>query len=164
MVAHSAINHAGIAGIAGITFARKTADQASTSTSLADVTGLTFAVSASTNYRFRFVVFFVTSAAGEGLGLSVNGPSGTYKLGGLLPAAAPNAAGSAIFHSSGAAADSGFLVATAGPGATSTMAIIEGVALIGGAGGTLALRLKAETGGANSVTVQANSYGEISTF
>jgi hypothetical protein len=151
-----------VTGGAVASYVRKTAgDQAFTSTSFADVTGLTFAVSASTVYKFRFVVFLITSGTGEGYALSVNGPAGTYKFGGILPAAAPNAAGNASLIGTGGAADSAGLAVTAGPGGTNTFALIEGVVAVGGSGGTLALRARAETGGANSVTVQNNSIGEL---
>lgn len=162
MTDHADINHSGIAGVGGLTTARKTSDQASTSTSFADVTELTFAVEASTNYRFRFVVFLVTSSTGEGYALSVNGPSGTYKIGGLIPTGAGSATDQTGVQQSGAAADTTGLNVTTGPGSTQpVLALIEGVVLVGGSAGTLALRVKAETGGANSVTVQTNSYGEI---
>jgi hypothetical protein len=148
-----------------ILFARKTGDQSSSSTSFADVTDLTFAVAANTIYRFRFVIHFNTSATTEGCQFSVNGPSGTYRFGGFVPASTPTAGGSAILHSSAGAADSAALVPNAGPGnagGVATMAIIEGIASIGGSGGTLALRFRAETGGGNSVQVLTNSFGEIS--
>jgi len=162
MVKHSDIDHTGITGVGGvqITYARKTSDQASTSTSFADVTGLTFAVSASTIYRFRFVLFVLTNTAGEGFALSVNGPAGTYKLGGFLPATTPSPAGNTVGILTGAVADTTGINVSSGP-TSSSIAILEGVVSVGGAGGTLALRFKAETGGANSVTIQTNSYGEI---
>lgn len=159
MVDHADVDHSGIAGTS--VFARKTSDQSSTSTSFADVTGLTFSVLANTNYRYRFVVWVLTNTAGEGYNLSVNGPSGTYKMGAILPTAAPAPGGNAANHATGAVADTTGLTTNAGPTAAA-IAILEGVALIGASGGTLALRVKAETGGANSVTVQANSYGELS--
>lgn len=160
----AALQELGAGGAGGtiISYLRKTADQVSTSTAFADVTGLIFAVQANTNYRFRFVVFFVTSAAAEGMQLSVNGPAGTYKIGGIVPSAAPAGGGNAALHASGGAADTIGLAATSGPGASGVMAIIEAVVLVGGAGGNVALRMRAENGGAASVTVQANSYGEAS--
>lgn len=145
-----------------ITYARKTADQSSTSTTKADVTDLTFAVSASTNYRYRFCVFFTTSATTEGLRLSVNGPTGTYRFGGYLPVAAPAGGGNAAMFASGGGTESAAFNTTSGVGGTAAMAVIEGVARIGGTGGTLALRFWAETGGAASVTILEDSYGEIS--
>jgi hypothetical protein len=161
MVDHADIDHTGLTGVAGITAARKTSDQTTTSTSFADVTGLTFAVSANTNYWVRFFIFFQTSATTEGAQFSVNGPTGTYKIGGFVPVSAVAAGGGTIGHASGAAADTTGLAFNAGPGTTDTIAIIEGVVLVGASGGTLALRVRTETGGANSTTVKTNSVGQI---
>lgn len=143
-------------------YARKTGDQGSTSTSYADVTDLTFAVAANKAYKFRFVVFFTTSNASEGIGLSINGPSGaTLRFGGFVPASASAPTGNAAIFTSGGGTDSNAMVPTAGPGATNTTSIIEGVMVVSSTPGTLALRVKAETGGAQSVTVLTNSFGEI---
>lgn len=149
-------------GAAGSTvYARKTSDQNVTSATFVDITGLTVSVLANAVYRVKAGIFLITSAAGEGYNLSVNGPSGTYKLGGIIPAAAPNSGGSAANHAQGAVADTAGLSATAGPGAAPVLAIVEGVVVIGASGGTLAMRVRAETGGAQSVTVQTNSFMEV---
>jgi hypothetical protein len=163
MVQHSDIDHSGLTGVGGnqIDYVRKTADQTSTSTSFADVTDLTFAVAASKWYHFRFVCFIVTSAAGEGYILSVNGPSSLLRFHVLAPVAVGSSAGNAANHATGATVDNASGSAATAGGATRITAILEGIIQTDGTGGTLALRLRAETGGANSATVQAASFGEL---
>ena len=129
-------------------------------TAFADSTGLALAVAAGKAYRFRFVVFFTTNAATVGLKLGLNGPAGaTIRFGVHLPAAAPSGAGSAIIHASGNAYDAEAIAATAGPGGTATMAIVEGVIVTGANAGNLQLRHASET--ATATTILANSYGEL---
>lgn len=154
--------HALAAGYAVPQFVRKTGDSTSTSTSFADVPDLSFTVAANTNYHVRFCVFLITSATTEGYALSVNGPTGTYKVGGIAPTSAPAGAGNAAMHGAGSVADTAGLATTAGPGTGQpVMALVEATVQVGGSGGTLALRYRAETGGANSVTIQTNSIGEL---
>lgn len=149
-------------GAGGTVRKRKTSNQAVTSTSFIDVTDLTFTVLANTNYHFRFAVFLLTSATTEGYALSVNGPAGTYKIGGIIPVAVPSSSGQGALHGAGAVADTTGLTVISGPGGSAVMALVEGTVAIGGSGGTLALRVKTENGGAQSTTIQTGSYGEVS--
>jgi hypothetical protein len=150
----------GPAGI-GVTarFARKTADQSFSTTTLNDSTGMALLLAASKVYRFRFVVFFTTNAATVGIKLSVNGPAGaTVKFGALVPTAAPsNAVGmsNAVANAFNAEA----FVLTTGPGTGQAMALLEGVIVVGATAGSLQLRHGSET--ATATTILANSYGEL---
>jgi hypothetical protein len=59
----------------GATFVPKAADQSSTSTALADVTDLAFAMAANTTYAFEFFIVYQTAAVTTGIALAVNGPA-----------------------------------------------------------------------------------------
>ncbi len=142
--------------------ARKVADESTSATVFADSTGLSLALAASTAYRFRFVVFFTTNATTVGIKLGLNGPAGaTLRWALLNPTAAP-AQSTAMINATGTAYDTEALAATAGPGATGGMAIVEGVIVTSGTPGTLRLRHASET--ATATTILANSYGELVAF
>lgn len=56
------------------------ADRTSTSGTLADVTGLSFAVPANANYSFEFNVIFQTNSTNRGIALSLNGPASPTQI------------------------------------------------------------------------------------
>ena len=65
----------GIQGPAGWQRTKLTADQTNSTVTLADATGLSFAVAANTDYEFEFLVPFQTAALTTGFALALNGPS-----------------------------------------------------------------------------------------
>lgn len=140
--------------------ARKTADQTTTGTAFENVTDLTFAVAATTDYYFRFLVHYRTSATTVGALFAINGPATptALRVGGLLPTGT-----AAANFASQTAYDTAIFAATAGPGATTVMGIIEGVFRNGANAGTLALRVAAETA-TGTVTTYANSHGVLNTI
>ncbi len=141
---------------------RKTADQSVSATAFADSTGLSFAVAATTAYRFRFVLFITSNATTVGVKLGLNGPAGaTLRFATTVPTAAP-AQSTAILVASGTAYDTEAFAATAGPGTSAVVAIVEGVLVTGANAGTLQLRHASET--ATATTILANSFGELIAF
>lgn len=54
------------------------ANRSNTTTSFADVTGLSLAIPATGYYSFRAIVIFYTSATTTGIGLAMNGPTTSY--------------------------------------------------------------------------------------
>jgi len=140
---------------------RVTADRTVTGTAFADVTDLTFAVSASTNYYFRFVVHYTTNATTTGARFGINGPASqtAVRIGGLLPTGTANS----NFGSQNAY-NTAIFAATTGPGATAVTGIIEGVFRNGTNSGTLALRFAAEVVSPGSVTVLTDSFGVLATI
>lgn len=125
-------------------------------------TNVTFvnAVSALTNYRFKFVVHYTTAATTTGARFAINGPAAqtALRVGGNLPN------GTAAMNSGSVNAyDTAIFAATTGPGSTAVMGTIEGVFRNGVNGGTLALRVASEIG-ASAVTVLAESHGELTAF
>lgn len=129
-------------------------DQTSTSTSYADVTGMTAAVDANTTYIFEAYINWQSSDSTEGIGLAVNGPASKTTL--LVHAAVNAGANYYGFIAATSAYDDG-VVATSGASSTSRAAYVRGMIVTGATSGTLAIRFRAETGGANSATVKAGS-------
>jgi hypothetical protein len=138
--------------------ARLTANRSVTGTAFADVTDLAFPVAANTDYHFRFVVHYTTNATGTGARFAINGPASptALRVGGLLP----NGTG-AMNTGSATAYNTALFAATAGPGPTAVMGLIEGVFRNGANAGTLALRFAAELASPGQVTVLANSHGTL---
>ena len=141
-------------GGATITAHSVASDQTSSSTSYADVTGLTASVAANTTYVFEAYIIWQTSIAPEGIGLAVNGPASPTLL--VSHAAANTSANYYQFITITTAYDTGVL-ATQGAGATNRAAHVRGVITTGASSGTFAIRYRAETGGANSATVKTGS-------
>lgn len=129
-------------------------DQTTTSTSYADVTGLTAALEADTRYQFEFFVAWRSSNSSEGIGLAIGGPASPATL--MANIAINSGANYYLFVSAATAYDSGPL-SNAGAWTTSRAAHVRGVIVTGAAAGSLALRFRAKTGGANSATIKAGS-------
>lgn len=147
-----------------MTVVHKTGDEAKSSMSFADSTGMGFSVAANTNYLFRYVVFFNTNATSVGIRLAVNGPASPtlLKVGGYSSTGAGGTNDTTIALSSATAYDTAIFTATTGPGATNTTAVIEGLFKNGSNAGTLILRHASET--ATATTIEAGSYGTIESF
>ncbi len=127
----------------------KSGDQTFTSTSLADITDLTFSASANTDYYVKGILVTSQLDTAQGYGVAINGPAGTYLYWALQtrtdisinidPIA--TAADTDLFHGSGSTAE--------------RILMIEGVVQVGGSGGTIALRHRSEN--TNVVTVHQES-------
>ena len=130
-----------------------TSDVTSTSTSLADVTGLPVTISATGTYKFEWVGFFTGSATTEGLTLAMNGPSSSliaYSVGYGATVSYINA------YATYSAWDTGPTASQSG-GATPREFRVTGIFTATGTG-TIAPRFAAETGGANSATIKAGAW------
>jgi hypothetical protein len=130
-------------------------DRQTTSTALADITGLSFAMAASTMYYFKAFLFITANAVGEGNLISVNATNAPTFVNAIYlryvntpttPSCTP------ITARDGGAVSSGVV------GTTFNFAILEGVYSNAGSTDTLQLRFRTETGGANSTTVEAGSF------
>src|SRR5690349_13352253 len=123
-------------------------------TTFANVTGLTFAVSANSNYAFRFVLHHTSSATTIGIRFAVNGPAATsLRVGGIVPISTV-----AANFGSQTAYDTAIFASTTGT-TTAVMSIVEGVVRVSSSGGTLACRFAAEVAASGAVVVLANSHG-----
>lgn len=140
-------------GGASISYYVKGSDQNSTSSSLADVSGLGATVAANTDYHFCAILLWTTSSSTEGIGFAVNGPTSPD---GIVYNVFADRAGALVGASGcGTSYDTNIYQTI---GSTSTRcAIIEGVFRNGANAGTLAMRVASETGGANSCNVLAGS-------
>ena len=145
-------------------FCRKTGDESFSTTSYNDSTNMSFSIEASKVYTVRFVIFFQTNASTVGIKLAIQGPAScAATFGDFMSAAAPAGGGSAVHHGAATSTDIStdleFASATAGPGATPDIAILEGLIVNSTNAGTLKLRHGSET--ATSTTILNRSYGEM---
>lgn len=137
------------------TFVKATlADRVSSSTAFADVTDLVIPIRQNRVYAFEAHMIWSSSAATEGGNFSVNGPTVPTNLQWWREVWT-----SATVHTSERQTtyDSGTLL-TAGPGAAFWPVHIFGVVENGANAGSLAVRWRAETGGANTMTIRRGSY------
>ncbi len=137
---------------------RKTADQAITSTTFVDATGMSFDLQASRTYVFRFWVHF-TTGANDQMQFAVNGPASPTAIfvGGNMnrTVLAGPAYGAIIAYNT-------VIRASTSTEASSKTAFIEGIVRNGVTAGTFTLRFQSESGGGGaSVTMLANSSGEL---
>lgn len=136
-------------------FLQLTGDQTSTSTTLADVTGLAaFSLAASTTYQFVFELMVTTSATTVGILCTINNSTAVTSINYInqFPISATVSSVERV------TALQGGTVPTAGNGATLQPYRVHGQVVTNTAG-TMALQFRSETGGA--VVVKAGSYGWI---
>jgi len=136
-----------------VAVARKTGSTTTSVTTFVDVADLTFAVAASTDYYFRFIVHHNSGATTTGIRFAINGPAAptALRVGGFVPISTV-----AANFGSQTAYDTAIFASTTGT-TVDVMSIIEGVFRNGTTAGTLALRVAAEV--AATVTVLPNSHG-----
>jgi len=122
---------------------------------IADITGLSFPVTANKTYYFKFIITYTSSSTANGSRFTINGPSIT-RLNFLVKI--PNAASTTTNSQSLTAYDTPSIAGTTSPVASATIGItgeIEGI-LVPSADGTLIGRFASEV--ANSaITVKAGS-------
>lgn len=140
-----------------------TADlSAFTSATLADVTGLGFAVRASTRYGFRFMLHYQSAATTTGIAVGLTCPIGATLLSavvhiyGRTTAASSGAAFQGFINASGGSVTSDQVAAAT----TNYPAIIEGSFVNGTSAGTLQLQAATEVA-ASGITPKQGSYGEL---
>ncbi len=142
---------------------RTTADRATGSTSYSDVTGLTFAVNASTDYNFSCSLVFQSAATTTGFAFSVNGPaSPTFIDYTVNYQTAANATGSTTLMTSrhDTAYNAMAAVLNTIAATTNLRATIEGTISNGTNAGTVAVRFLSEVNASN-ITVKKGSYCNV---
>lgn len=150
---------AGSGGV--VTGVELSADRTSTSTSLADVTGLSFAVAANTTYDFEFNIAYTSSASTEGLGLSMNGPASPTSIFYTVYIASATALRDTGYAT---AYETNFQAINGANSAGQGSARISGRLVNGANAGTLIVRFSTETGGANSSVIKTLSFGRLTTY
>jgi hypothetical protein len=139
-------------GGGGPVVARKSADQASTSTTFADVTGLTFSINASTTYSIVCELSYLTAATTTALQIALNGPASPTALRYTVQTAT---SATAMHNASQSAYDT---VTNAASALTTALPVrLTGTVENGPNAGTLALRMRTEVA-ASSVTIQRGSW------
>lgn len=149
------------AGGSGPSTLKKTADQIINGTAFQNVTDLTFAVSANTDYAFSFYIVFRSAATTTGFRFGVNGPAGgvvDYVLR-YQTVANSAAAGVATYLDQHNVAYDSMTVTTATITAgVDLYAKIEGRIRVGGTAGTFAVRAASELAN-NDLVIQKGSWG-----
>jgi hypothetical protein len=117
------------------------ADVTTTSTSLTDITGLSFSVTAGKSYWFKFSIAATTTSTADGYGWSINGPTATYlAYHSYYPSSTTN-----MVYNNGLSTYNSPSTSTANAPVTPTMIWIEGI-LTPSANGTLIGRFRSEAG------------------
>ena len=147
-------------GNPGSAYVRTTADVSSTdNVNFADVTGLTFAVAASTNYSFACEMYYTTAATTTALQLSINGPASPTAM---RYSVLTSTTATAMSSASQTAYDTVTNPATGG-GATARPVRIAGTLENGSSAGTLAIRLRTEIA-SSAATVLRGSFCVFVTY
>ena len=143
--------------VSAVTKVRLSSDQTVQSTTPEDVTGLSFSLSANTEYHFRFCIIWRSDTATVGAGFSLNGPAG-FSI--LAFHVAITSTLTAIITNTARAYDA-FAATTLSVDTANAdqLCLIEGMVLNGANSGTLVVRHRLETGSAAINTVKAGSVG-----
>jgi hypothetical protein len=128
-------------------------DVSLTSTSLADVTGLSFSVTSGTTYRFAALLVFTSAATTTGLQLSVNGPASPTMLSYYMNW--PSSTGTVAFVQWQVAYDASAISTGVPVANTPLIATIEGI-IKPSASGTFIVRGATEVA-ASAITIKAGS-------
>lgn len=164
MVQHADIDHTGIPGVpaggGSVTYDHLTADEAGATTASLANTGLSFAVTNGTYYRFSFQLVWRSTSTSVGLKLGLTTPTFTAFVAGVrisLATATALTAGEAAgsINASGGSVTAG----TAEAANQDYPATVEGI-ILPSADGTLMLQYAAETTGA-TVTLKRGSAGTL---
>jgi len=144
-------------GAGGATLLRVTADVANTTTTFANVTGLTLTVNASTTYYFECFLTYTTAVSTTALQMSVNGPAAT-----ALDYAVEVSTTATAWHSSGQTAYDTVTNPATGAAAVKLPVRLHGSLIVGGSGGTFAVRSRSEVA-ASAATVKRGSWCRVGT-
>lgn len=146
------------ANIQPVRYAYLTADRATTSTAYANVTDLSFAVDANTNYEMVCSIVYQTAATTTGIGLSLNGPASPNLVVGQFIA---NTSATALNGRSFNAYNGGNKTTGVQTANANTYGTFRAYFRNGGTAGTLQLRYASEVSG-STATIKANSYCRLS--
>ena len=131
-----------------------TADITKSNVTLADITGLTFSIDASTTYLIEAYIFWLAAATTTGLSLALNGPASPTNV--IYSAIIPTAA--TAIQAGGATAYETKITGTAS--LTTTLgATFSGQVVNGTTAGTLAMRWSPEV--VASATIKRGSWARV---
>lgn len=130
-----------------------TSDVSSTTTTLADVTGLSFPITTGVTYKFRFFIVYSASATSIGSRWTINGPTATtLRFYSTYPS---STSANAFYYQS---AYNGAAVTTNSGSTTSNIAIIEGIINCSSSASEVIARIAAE--GATITALANQSFVE----
>lgn len=139
-------------------FARSTANQTLSSNALADVTTLSFSVSAGVTYKFKFNVIYTSAATTTGIRLGLTAPAITSLAATVNVPSGVDGTASIFGGTINSSGDS--VVSTATPVANTVhYGVVEGV-IVPSASGTVQLRGATEVNASN-VIIRAGSFVEV---
>lgn len=145
----------------GSTYVVTTADVASTaSTAYQNITGLSWALAASTRYDIECKILYAASATTIGLGIGWTGPASPL----LTTARMTAGLTTATVGGTTIVGDDTGAVTTASVATTNNNAVFEGFWSNGTTAGTLQMRFKPETATANGIIIKAGSWCKYSTY
>lgn len=144
----------------GYTTVRTTGDISNNTTAYTDVTGLSWSVSASTNYEYSCSVIVDTAATTTGAQFGINGPASPTALTSTFNVASSATAVQMYSHT---AYNSATSVPTASQGAVRTIYEFNGDFKNGTNAGTLAMRYRSEIA-SSAVNVRTGSYCQYRTY
>lgn len=125
------------------------------STAFANITGLSFSVTAGVTYRFYGLLLYTTSAATIGVRVSLTSPATTHLAYATRTGLSATGSAAAEWQNFQATADAG-TVSTSSVSTSGNLVVIEGV-IRPSANGTVQLRFAPETATANGVVIKAGS-------
>ena len=147
-------------GGGGATYVVLTADRTNATTSYADITDLSFAVSAATRYDIECLFQYNANATTTGIGIGWTGPaSPTFTTGQMIS----GLTGATIGGTTIVGNDTG-AVTTASVATTGNSATFHGVWSNGANAGTLQMRFKSEVAIAAAIIIKAGSFCKYSTY
>lgn len=150
-------------GSGGATIVKITADVTNnngTANTLADVTGLSFPVSAGLTYKFRFVIFYTAAATTTGSRWTINGPA--FAAGNLRYRSEYTLTATSRTFNEGQTAYNAPAAANASSLTALNMAVIEGT-ITPSAGGSVVARFASEIA-SSAIVAKAGSYVEYQQF
>lgn len=137
------------------------ADVASTaSTAFQDITGLSFAVTSGTNYRWFAMIAYTTSAASIGIRVSVTTPATTHLVYHTQVGTSLTGSATASFDNAQNANDAGTVSGTSISTTAGNLLMMWGF-IRPSANGTVQLRFAPETATANGVIIETGSTVEV---
>ena len=129
-------------------------------TAYANVTGMSFSVSANTDYMFEFLLFFLTNTSTTGAKFAVTAPTGaTVTV--FSETQTSKAAGTDSVRYEATAGNDSVGTSTAGDASTRLCARLVVCVENGANAGTVQLRAGAEVASPGSVTVKKGSFGRM---
>ena len=142
----------GSSGVNPATFVALATDRSTTSSTLADVAGLSTTLAASSTYEFSFEIWWVTSSSGRNLSLALNGTTTVSSLSATIALASPTSTVGSV---------TAFAAPVASSGGSSSIvpAYVRGTITTDATGGTFGLQFAGSggTGGSPSSTVKTGS-------